>query len=598
MAQYQPFVLQVQRPGQNFSTGNNNNYKNNEVDTRPLLEDGKEYTPESNKSHTSSWSQRARMVVVGCLCVTALALFFTLFAVPLGRIDKMTNTKSMHFTRNKNAYTWMALFPSQAYMEKESIVTYRTVDGVLDKKDVDSSENHGFQIAGGFGILTNISTNVYVSALLVIYVLSLLDAAVFDGDPSKSDSKERKTYFTWAIVFIGILFVLMHLSVHFSTWHDLEWGKSNIKATYMWESGASLLYASLVVGLFIVHLNVKHHTWQSIIPGVSERQHGDRAHGTPDTGPYSNEANTMFAISFFLLVMGLLGDTRQTVLETEAQLLVLTAIGLAVITVLSTRVRAYFHYIEHKYLQDHNHEAHKHMVLHALALVDVITLAVSFAFFGIVFNVLATMYDSSEWGLFFYTVIVVTAFYMLMKFVQLIFELGFSYGYNAEQKTKDMWSSASNTYYFFSVIVTLAVVIVLLVWNDDRLDILRALESAQHVTMDKALLKSNSQCLTTGMQSNGLVYSELELKSDSKLMDTNKVDNPIVFKVNAWTNWWSLKTESTSLGADLYLCSTGLEQEFGSCRAQYRAKNGKVYGSALQTSIDAAAADFATSPPA
>jgi hypothetical protein len=138
---------------------------------------------------------------------------------------------------------------------------------------------------------------VYVSALLVIYAISLLDAAVFDQDqPAKS--RTRKIYFTWATMAIGVLFVLTHLLIQFSTWHELEWGKSKIVVTYMWESGASLLYASLVVALFIVHVNVKHHMWHSIIPGVSEQQHGDRTHGTPETGPYGNEASIMFVCVF------------------------------------------------------------------------------------------------------------------------------------------------------------------------------------------------------------------------------------------------------------------------------------------------------------
>ncbi len=532
------------------------------------------------------------MVVTDALCVTALVLFFILLVLPLGHIDKMTNTKSMHFTRNKNSYTWVSLFPSQTYMEKQSIVTYSTVDGVLDKADVNPSEAHGFQIAGGFGILTNISTNVYVSALLVIYAISLLDTAVFDQD-KQAQVRQRKIYFTWATITLGVLFVLTHLFIQFSTWHELEWGKSKIKVTYMWESVASLLYASLVVALFIVHVNVKHHMWHSIIPGVSEQQHGDMNHGTPETGPYGNEASIMFVISFFLLVMGLLGDTRQTVLETEAQLLVLSAIGLAVITVLSTRVRAYFHFIEHNYLQDK--PSHKNMVMHALQLVEVISLAVTFAFFGIAFNVLATMYDSSEWNLFFLTVIVVTSFYMFIKFVHLIMELGF-YKYTSSPDIKDRWLWLSKAYYLLSIMATLLVVIVLLAYSDDKLDILRQLESAQHISMDQAVLKPNTACLATGMQSNCLLYTELELKPESTFKVADHLKNPIVFKVNAWTNWWHFGTDSTTLGPDLFLCSTVLEQEFGSCRAQYCARNGKVYSSALQTPIDLAASSFVTSP--
>lgn len=59
-------------------------------------------------------------------------------------------------------------------MEKQNGVTYRTVDGVLDKKDVSADEAHGFQINGDFGILTNISTNGYVSTMVVFYFLSTL----------------------------------------------------------------------------------------------------------------------------------------------------------------------------------------------------------------------------------------------------------------------------------------------------------------------------------------------------------------------------------------------------------------------------------------
>lgn len=590
MAQYQPFVLQVQRPGPKFNTGGE------DVQTALLSHNGSEKVFKAasavHEENPSQWGQRVWKVVTGVLCAAALLLFFILLVLPLGRTDKMTNTKSMHFTRNKNSYTWMSLFPSQAYMEKQSIVTYRTVDGVLDKADVNPSEKHGFQIAGGFGILTNISTNVYVSALLVIYAISLLDAAVFDQD-HQAKNMQRKIYFTWATMALGVLFVLTHLFVQFSTWYELKWGKSDIVVTYMWESGASLLYASFAVALFIVHVNVKHHMWRSIIPAISEQQHGDKTHGTPETGPYGNEASIMFAISFFLLVMGLLGDTRQTVLESEAQLLVLSAISLAVITVLSTRVRAYFHFIEHNYL--HDKQAHRMMVAHALKLVDIITLAVTFALFGIAFNVLATMYDSSEWNLFFLTVIVVTSFYMLIKLVHLIMELGFS-EYNSAPTAKDTWMRVSKAYYLLSIMATLLVVIVLLAYSDDKLDDLRRLESAQHISMDKAVLKSNTNCLTTGMQSNGLLYTELELKPESTFRVDDTLKNPIVFKVNAWTNWWYFKTESTALGPDLYLCSTGLEQEFGSCRAQYRAKNGKVYSSALQAPIDLAATSFVTPP--
>ena len=74
----------------------------------------------------------------------------------------------------------------------------------------------------------------------------------------------------------------------------------------------------------------------------------------------------MFAVSFSLLIMGLLGDTRSTVLETEAQLLVLCAVGLSVITLLSMRIRAYFDYVQDIFMGLDDMQEHKMMVRHAL----------------------------------------------------------------------------------------------------------------------------------------------------------------------------------------------------------------------------------------
>jgi hypothetical protein len=103
MAQYQPFVLQVQRPGPKFSTGE-------KIDKARLLTaeelanaNAQVWKPgsEVQESSQSNYWQRAWMVATAALCVVAFVLFLVLLVVPLGRTDKMTNTKSMHFARNK-----------------------------------------------------------------------------------------------------------------------------------------------------------------------------------------------------------------------------------------------------------------------------------------------------------------------------------------------------------------------------------------------------------------------------------------------------------------------------------------------------------------
>ena len=82
--------------------------------------------------------------------------------------------------------------------------------------------------------------------------------------------------------------------------------------------------------MYIVYVNVKNGVWYSLMPGIDEHYSSKKFQrvdfwltGTEESGPVSKEANVIFAASFFLLIMALLGDTRSTVLETEAQLLIL-----------------------------------------------------------------------------------------------------------------------------------------------------------------------------------------------------------------------------------------------------------------------------------
>ena len=607
MAQYQPFVLQVQRMKPHFATGLTPADGQNSVaeETMPLNREGQDFT---HGEHTKSKQSKFTVwrIFTGIFCLFALGLFFAVLAAPLGHIDKMSNAKSMHFTRNTHAFTFWSLLPSQAYAENMEVQTYRVVDSVLDKKDVNHLEDHGFLIAGGFGILTNVSSNVYVSALLVIYVISLLEAAVYRENAPKYGQR-RNVYFAWASCGLAIVFVMLQLLVKFNTYHEVQWGKSKIEVTYMWESGASLVYAALVVALYVLHVNVKNHAWHALFPSMMvndadheaarQNQKGTNSSalkGSKDSGPYYHEAHFMFSVTFFLFVMALLGDSRQLVLETEAQLLVLCAISLAVITVLSERVREYYLHVEEHYLQNDNHQTYRNMVSHTLQIVQVIALTVSLALFGMTIHILRTMYDSSDWNWLCIIVVVVTGLYMLLRLLFVLYEITMIL-WPGDYMTERM-ATVYKYYYLFSIFAVTVVICLLLASGDNKLDDLKSLESAQSLSMDKSVLRKNDNCKNAGIQSNGLLFTELELKTDSsfKIEDTYK--NPVSFKVNAWTNWWSMKKSATQLNADLYLCSTGVEQQFGSCRTQYQSHNGRVYDTAIQKSLTDAAVDFATTP--
>ena len=151
MAQYQPFVLQVQRMKPHFSTGNGGqnpaNGDSTDDDMHKHLLGGETSTPGENKKSKQSKFTGWR-IFTGIFCLFALGLFFAVLASPLGHIDKMSNAKSMHLTRNTHAFTFWSLLPSQAYAENMEVQTYRVVDSVLDKKDVNHLEDHGFLIDG------------------------------------------------------------------------------------------------------------------------------------------------------------------------------------------------------------------------------------------------------------------------------------------------------------------------------------------------------------------------------------------------------------------------------------------------------------------
>ena len=107
----------------------------------------------------------------------------------------------------------------------------------------------------------------------------------------------------------------------------------------------------------IIHVNVKNRVWYALVPDVEEYSLKSDSEpqrswigGTQNTGPVDKESTVMFAVSFFLLTMTVLGDTRSTVLETEVQLVILCALGLSMITIISGRVRTYFEYVRYHFL--------------------------------------------------------------------------------------------------------------------------------------------------------------------------------------------------------------------------------------------------------
>ena len=599
MARYQPFTLQVQRP--TIMRTAELSMNGEETATEPFLPTGQQNVV---KPKTMRWPGLAQ-VLMGVLFLLATALLLALFFFAEGRLNTWTNAKSMHYTQNKNMYSWTSIFPSQVYSNQVPsalLQYYRVVDGVMDEKPPNSNEAHGFQIAGGFGILTNISSNVYLSALVVIYVISALDSALLGVDDEKT-KLTKPIYFAWVTVFIGVFFVLVHMFQKFGTWHDVEWGSGTNKVSvkYSWEAGASLLYASIVVALYIMHVNVKNGVWHALIPAGIENEY-DMAHakrhgrrlllevGTEDSGPASKEANVLFAVSLFLFVMGILGDTRSVVLETDVQLVVLCSIALSILTLVSMRVRVYFEWTKTHYLYDDADSAHKMMVEYILQLVDVITIAVSGVLLSVTIHVLATMFESQYYNLLYFSFVLFSSFFLFIRVMQLLGSILNSQVTGMFKSLLDIWWD--HVYFAQHVLSTMFILVVLFMFvftENHGHDKLRRLESMQYLGMHKTDVTVNTVCSGSGVQYNDLLHNFMELKDDVRYGDISAgTDNPISFKVFAWTRWWQLEQRQTGgkQGPALYFCSNGLEQEFGTCAAELSIRPGVKFEENFQAFVD------------
>ena len=558
--------------------------------------------PDAVESATNALScPRITRLFMMFLGILATALLFALIFFQEGRLNTWTNAKSMHYTRNKNIYTWMSIFPSQVYSNQVPRALqqyYKVVDGVMDQQPT-LTEQHGFQIAGGFGILTNISSNVYLSALVVIYMLSAFDSALLGFDSTDDMKLKKPVYFTWITMVVGVFYISAHMFQKFGTWHDVQWGSGphKVSVKYSWEAGASLLYASVVVMLYIVHVNVKNGVWHALIPSAADRELDYTLNkrkrkffiqiGTESEGPASKEASVLFAATLFLLVMGILGDSRSVVLETDVQLVLVCTISLSLLTLLCMRVRVYFEWVKEHYMP--KDQEHATMMDFILQLVDLIAIAVSGVLLGVAIHVLATMFEAENNNLLYISFVIFTSFYLFIRVLQLL-------GTLLNARVTEMFKTQLDNWWdhvYFVQHVLATMFIICLLWAfvftvNHGHDKLRRLESIQYLGMHKTDVATNSNC-ATGVKYNTLLHDFMELKAETKYADISaSTDNPVNFKVFAWTRWWQLELRQTGAkqGPAQYFCSNGLEQEYGVCAAEVSLRPGVKFEDNFQYFVD------------
>ena len=205
----------------------------------------------------------------------------------------------------------------------------------------------------------------------------------------------------------------------------MKWGKVTDAVEFSWkQSWSSFTTGIVLILLYICQIYVR------------ERSKPTKDNEHKSSAAYNklqscNDYATEYSITSYLLISMLLGMSRSVVLETEAQLLLMSALGLSLLTYLMVDIRAYFQYVEECFKEEMNsngtawdglddqermqytmlavkapeketffekddkvHTKHHTMMDATFLLTQIICTAVAFVFFGIAWHVLFVLADS------------------------------------------------------------------------------------------------------------------------------------------------------------------------------------------------------------
>ena len=512
-----------------------------------------------------------------------------------GQFSFWANAKSMHYTSSGTlaSKSWWAVVPATPYFNADPDASHLIY--AADSTTTNQGENFQFQLASG-GFLSNISPYACVTAVLLIYMLRTIDFVVF----TETHKSERffEAGFTKNKIFLGVSFLILALYAVLNMWyvHSVKWGKVTDDVEFKWQqSWNSFTTGIILIFLYIVQIYFKERSKPTEVDEAPFSKAYDKLQSC-------NDYATEYSITSYLLISMLLGMSRSVVLETEAQLLLMSALGLSLLTYLLVDVRAYFQYVEECFQEELTdpyfsrkttekyqrldqalperellfakdttvHTNHHTMMEGTFLVTQIICTAVAFVFFGIACHVLFVLADSLP--AVFYIVVILLAVYLgLQAFEVLLKILPSTFG-------EPQAMMAAETYYWCSIAVMFIVTGTVLgsaasmnANDGDRIR-LRQLESVQYLAMANA--EANTLCVN-GVQKNPMLQLMSGFSTDMKFGDRKVLEqnNPVNFKVFHWTRWWEIPATSPQFqGPLLYLCSLGMDQYFGTCHKQYKAQ--------------------------
>jgi hypothetical protein len=307
MAQFKPFVLNVQAPGQRpvarypqqFSTGI----------------DGVAFTA----SDVPDFAKTCRNIsgfIMFLIIAVALAVVCSQIE---GQFSFWTNAKSMHYTISGTlaSKSWSAVLPGSPYYNAD--VAARNLiyaaENLIYAADPLAENQFQFQLAIG-GLLSNISPYACVTAVLLIYFLRTMDFVLFAAETHKAKDFWEEGWFTKYKFFSMFSLFVLGLYAVLNMWYDTDvnWGKvtAGVEFSYK-QSWGSFATGGVLILLYIFQIYLK----ESSKPTKADAATAQRAY---DKLQICNDYATEYSITSYLLISMLLGMSRSVVLETEAQL--------------------------------------------------------------------------------------------------------------------------------------------------------------------------------------------------------------------------------------------------------------------------------------
>ena len=639
-------------------------------------------------------------VAVFVLCVTSLLAGVFAMHNPLPRagshdsiLNMFRRTKTMHLAANPLALQWTSLLSTQPYVERYNthsvpgmsadadpgvVAMYHLSDGYftsgLESTDI-------LYINGeSLSILASFAPNVYMSALIFVLFLYSLHLIM---SPSMENSCLRLSWMPSLKPYVFGAVILYWLALEcnyviFNKWNDFSWNDMLTVRYDVEGSSVSVIYAAIILCLYAFHLCVQSGECRDLFGTYNvytvHNKRGEnvlysnklsssmtpskyeQVAGNPVSGPVTNDATILGAVTLFLLSCSSIGMSRSVALETEAQLILACALSIAAIEYLCAKVCAYFWYVHAHYIhQDHmdteypknSSETEYFNITQSILLcrlsvfVQTLVLVVNGILLYILLFVLRSLRPSS-WSVPWTAVMILSFVYVLYKLYSVV-EQWRHFKFTLPKKNISTDSDNPDSQFVASTSENFKSQYE--VWHNEMIDAKHKMFYGQEVLLCVAIATFIAMTwfllFLPDAWANGLgddeKYQYFSLAESTSVGTTcakgvqhNKVmrdiagstcaaltdpeakwklgrDTPVDMKVYEWTRWWRViptpvvkdetgKTQECTncQDVDTYFCSTGFEPQFDTCTREYKRVSQNLPGRPVPLAWQTAVKNFYT----